>query len=553
MLVTAFAGGAAAAPAAKKGLVASYGFNEGASKGLRFGDYSGKGNGARGNRVRRVKGKFGKGLAFNGRDSFLSVRNRPSLDLSRGMTLQAWVKPQAKSGKRTILAKLGKGTSAYALNAATHTGGAQGEADLGRRAVAGTPEDLPLGVWSHVTLTYDGSTLRFYRDGQEVNATDVRGAMMATPGPLRIGGKVLGGGWFKGVIDDVRIYGRALSARAIQRDMRRPAGKPPPQPKKKPGAAPGAAPTPAKPGPFAFGVVSTRGLSHVDDVKVAGASLTRIEFAIGTPVADMRQFVGRAAGQGIEVILLAGFPSGIPSADQARSLDAWASEFGPGGAFWQGRPDGAYAVRRIEFGNESSYPYKGTQEQGGEYALRARDAAQSIAAANPGVGLLIQADDAGQGTQNPWINDMFDAVPDLGGYAAGWTIHPYGPRSSWESRIQYLIGTTAARGAPATIPIFMTEWGLATDDGNDLSDNYHWPTNMTYAQAGDAFTETIDGMVARFPGRLAALLYYFARDHAAPGASSDREDYFGVFKSDRSDKGALTAAIRSAAARYPAH
>ena len=60
-------------------------------------------------------------------------------------------------------------------------------------------------------------------------------------------------------------------------------------------------------------------------------------------------------------------------------------------------------------------------------------------------------------------------------------------------------------------------------------------------------------MNARFPGRLATLLWYFVRDHAAPGASSEREDYFGALREDRSDKGALTAAIRAAAARYRAH
>jgi hypothetical protein len=76
---------------------------------------------------------------------------------------------------------------------------------------------------------------------------------------------------------------------------------------------------------------------------------------------------------------------------------------------------------------------------------------------------------------------------------------------------------------------------------------------MTYAQAGEALTRELADMNARFPGRLATLLWYFVRDHAAPGASSDREDYFGAVREDRSDKGALTAAIRVAAARYPAH
>ena len=99
----------------------------------------------------------------------------------------------------------------------------------------------------------------------------------------------------------------------------------------------------------------------------------------------------------------------------------------------------------------------------------------------------------------------------------------------------------------------MTEWGISTDNGRSLDDNYHWPTGMSYADAGAAVTREIDAMNARFPGRLGALLWYFIRDHAAPGASSGREDYFGAVKEDSSDKGALTTAIRAAAAKYPAH
>ena len=133
----------------------------------------------------------------------------------------------------------------------------------------------------------------------------------------------------------------------------------------------------------------------------------------------------------------------------------------------------------------------------------------------------------------------------------GWTIHPYGKRDKWEPRIQRLINQTQARGAPSTAPIFATEWGLSVDDGRTVSDNYGWPTNMTYASAGASLRETITQMEARFSGRLAMVLYYRTRDHAAPGASSGREDYFGLLKEDQSDKGDLTNAARDMAARFP--
>ncbi len=544
-LLVASSSGGTAAPAGKKGLVASYGFNEAASKGLKFGDFSGNHNGAIGHGVRRVKGKFGKGLYFNGTSSWLTVPDHASLDLTRRMTLEAWVKPQAGSGKRTILAKLGRGSNAYALNAATHGGGAGGVAGIGGAKKVTAPDDLPLGKWTHIAVTYDGAALRLFFNGAQIGTTPVQGKMTTSGGPLRIGGNFIGGGWFKGVIDEVRIYNRPLAATEIQTDMRRSAGPRAPAP------APAAAPAAGTPGPFSFGIVSTRGVDHIDDVSKLGARITRIEFQIGADTGSMEEFVGRAAQDGVEVILLAGFEGRIPSTQEAQSLGAWAKRFGPGGTFWANRSDGAYAVRYIEFGNETSYRNQGTFEDGGDYARRAQDAIAAVKAANPRVGVLVQADDANI-NPSPWVKDMFAAVPNLGNLAAGWTVHPYGPQPRWEPRISRLISQTAAAGSPP-LPIFVTEWGISTDNGRSLDDNYEWPTDMTYADAGAAVTREVANMNARFPGRLATLLWYFIRDHAAPGASGGREDYFGALKEDRSDKGALTTAIRAAAAKYPAH
>ena len=116
-------GDAPASAAVPKGLVASYGFNEGTSNATLFADRSGSPALAVGRNVRRVKGSRGRGLAFNGKNSWISIRDRPSLDLSRSMTIEAWAKPQANSGRRTILAKLGRGSRTYALYAATGNGG----------------------------------------------------------------------------------------------------------------------------------------------------------------------------------------------------------------------------------------------------------------------------------------------------------------------------------------------------------------------------------------------------------------------------------------------
>jgi hypothetical protein len=242
----------------------------------------------------------------------------------------------------------------------------------------------------------------------------------------------------------------------------------------------------------------------------------------------------------------------MPTADQARNLAGWAREFGPGGSFWAGRADGQLAVREIEFGNETSYGYQygdnwdkpSYSARARDYALRFRDAQQAIQAANRSVGLLAQADDANTGTAN-WVNGVFDAVPDLGSRVAGWTIHPYGPRTKWEPRLNRLVSQTAARGASSAIPIYVTEWGLSTDNGRCLSDNYGWDKCMTYSAAASALHSTVADMRSLYGSRMHAFFVYQGHDQRATGASAEREHYFGALRSDLTDKGAYSAEVRS--------
>ena len=48
--------------------------------------------------------------------------------------------------------------------------------------------------------------------------------MSGSDGPLRIGGNAIWNEWFDGLIDELRIYNRALSTTEIQTDMNTPVG-----------------------------------------------------------------------------------------------------------------------------------------------------------------------------------------------------------------------------------------------------------------------------------------------------------------------------------------
>ena len=86
-----------AAPAqASPNPVAAFGFNEGTGTGVS--DASGTGNhGTTTSTTWAAMGRFGTALSFNGRTSQVTVPDSNSLDLTTGLTLEAWVNPESSS------------------------------------------------------------------------------------------------------------------------------------------------------------------------------------------------------------------------------------------------------------------------------------------------------------------------------------------------------------------------------------------------------------------------------------------------------------------------
>jgi len=81
---------------------------------------------------------------------------------------------------------------------------------------------LALNTWSHLAATYDGTTLRLYVNGALAGSRAVASPLITSTGVLRIGGNNVWGEWFAGLIDEVRLYNKALSATEIQADMAAP-------------------------------------------------------------------------------------------------------------------------------------------------------------------------------------------------------------------------------------------------------------------------------------------------------------------------------------------
>ena len=302
-------------------------------------------------------------------------------------------------------------------------------------------------------------------------------------------------------------------------------------------------------GTFQMGVAAGSAHSYeLSFLKQLGVHTARIEFGIGTSAGSLASDVDAYARAGIRPLLLATFGGRTPTTAEAQNLGGWAAAYGPGGTFWQGKSYPANtAVTDIELGNETSYSYQFSDNslstyasRAATYALRARDAANAVRAANARVGLLVQGDNAVN--QTAWMTNMLKAAPTLDDLVAGWTIHPYGP--NWASRIDSTINSAKSAGA-RDLPIWVTEWGLSTDNGRCLSDNYGFNKCMSYGSAATTLHSALAGMQSRYGSRLGAFFLYQAHDQYASGTQTGREAYFGALQSNGSAKGSYTTEVKA--------
>ncbi len=70
---------------------------------------------------------------------------------------------------------------------------------------------IDMDRWYHIAATYDGEKVRLYVDGQDDGSFDASGALKMN-GDLKLGSRSIDSEFFRGAIDDVRIFSRNLDA-----------------------------------------------------------------------------------------------------------------------------------------------------------------------------------------------------------------------------------------------------------------------------------------------------------------------------------------------------
>jgi type II secretory pathway pseudopilin PulG len=199
------------------GLVGHWTFDEGSGD-IAY-DYSGNDNhGALVNDPDWVDGKIGKALEFDGTNQYVNAGNDTSLDITKEITVVGWINIKSYGWPNHIVHKYTAwdvGSWYLSLSSNEPYNKLRFlfiDKDLGYIGREST-QVIPLNEWTHVAVTYDG-TMNLYINGEgEVVYTNGKYLISAPNQPLNINRL---NDALDGLIDDVRIYDRALSAEEIK-------------------------------------------------------------------------------------------------------------------------------------------------------------------------------------------------------------------------------------------------------------------------------------------------------------------------------------------------
>jgi hypothetical protein len=177
-----------------------------------------------------VAGKIGQALSFNGTSNYVQTPNSSSIKPSLPITISAWIKLKSSPNGSTIFTSdsLPSNYAGYLLkvdsgNTIEVDYGNGGSAGAGSRQTKVSTGTVSLNAWHHVVAVIQGPTnMNIYIDG--VNAG---GSYSGTGGSLVYSGTTGGvgegnvwnntiGSFFPGIIDDMRVYSRALSVQEVQ-------------------------------------------------------------------------------------------------------------------------------------------------------------------------------------------------------------------------------------------------------------------------------------------------------------------------------------------------
>jgi prepilin-type N-terminal cleavage/methylation domain-containing protein len=160
-------------------------------------------------------------LSFDGSNDYVNLGNGSSLQNTRdAVTVSAWVKPESQATDYNDIQSKDIGVGAgWSLETHSGSGRTFGFGVWNSAGVAFYPVTVTQytqGDWNFLVGTFDGSKVKIYLNGKLESTVLFSGTRISGVGNAYIGAQNGNGQFFKGLIDEVNIYGAALSAYEIQ-------------------------------------------------------------------------------------------------------------------------------------------------------------------------------------------------------------------------------------------------------------------------------------------------------------------------------------------------
>jgi hypothetical protein len=170
--------------------------------------------------VKLTEGVRGQGLRCDG--GTIALATHELLSPSTGITVSLWLRTDEPNQEdRWILNTVGAANTGYRLGLVGGKLAWQIPQEPWSHLLV-DPDRVPLGKWTYVAATHDGQTMRLFVNGKLKGGLPRVGAIQPSEAKLVLGSYGQGDSRhnFIGVIDEVKLYDRALSATEVSHGMR---------------------------------------------------------------------------------------------------------------------------------------------------------------------------------------------------------------------------------------------------------------------------------------------------------------------------------------------
>jgi hypothetical protein len=182
-----------------------------------------------------VTGKHGQALSLDGLSQYVTAPHNSSLNNRHAWSIDAWIYLDAiPTNRAVILQKSSSNNGDFYMSVSnklvrTRSATRSGDDVVNDYAIETPDNVLATGKWQHLVGVWDGcdsdpvlddGTLRIFVDGVEKKYYDISRYLVRNQSePLNIGRDPAGGGFFRGKIDELKLYNRPLYPPEVQRSF----------------------------------------------------------------------------------------------------------------------------------------------------------------------------------------------------------------------------------------------------------------------------------------------------------------------------------------------